>query len=72
MALYLGVPFCPTRCAYCSFISADVKGSLALVEPYVDALCGKLATPFRSRPPRFTSTLTLALALPRLRPMRTP
>ena len=38
MALYLGVPFCPTRCAYCSFISADVKGSLALVEPYVDAL----------------------------------
>ena len=25
LALYLGVPFCPTRCAYCSFISADVK-----------------------------------------------
>ncbi len=38
MALYIGVPFCPTRCAYCSFISADIKGSLALVEPYVDAL----------------------------------
>ena len=38
-ALYIGVPFCPTRCAYCSFISADVKRSLALVEPYVDALC---------------------------------
>ena len=39
LALYIGVPFCPTRCAYCSFISADVKGSLALVDPYVDALC---------------------------------
>ena len=39
LSLYIGVPFCPTRCAYCSFISADVKGSLALVEPYVDALC---------------------------------
>ena len=39
MALYIGVPFCPTRCAYCSFISADVKGSLALVEPYVERLC---------------------------------
>ena len=39
LALYLGVPFCPTRCAYCSFISANVNGSLALVEPYVDALC---------------------------------
>ena len=42
MALYLGIPFCPTRCAYCSFISADVKGSLALVEPYVDALCREI------------------------------
>ena len=42
MALYLGVPFCPTRCAYCSFISADVKRSLALVEPYVDALCREI------------------------------
>ena len=39
LALYIGIPFCPTRCAYCSFISSDVKGALALVEPYVDALC---------------------------------
>ena len=42
-ALYVGIPFCPTRCAYCSFISADVKGALALVEPYVDALCREIA-----------------------------
>lgn len=42
MALYLGIPFCPTRCAYCSFISVDVKRSLALVEPYVDALCREI------------------------------
>ena len=42
MALYMGIPFCPTRCAYCSFISADVKGALALVEPYVDALCREI------------------------------
>ncbi len=38
VSLYLGIPFCPTRCAYCSFISADVKGALALVDPYVAAL----------------------------------
>ena len=43
MSLYLGIPFCPSRCAYCSFISADVKGALALVEPYVDALCQEIA-----------------------------
>ena len=42
VSLYVGIPFCPTRCAYCSFISADVKGSLALVEPYVDALCREI------------------------------
>ncbi len=42
LALYIGIPFCPTRCAYCSFISADVKRSLALVEPYVDALCREI------------------------------
>ena len=42
LSLYIGIPFCPTRCAYCSFISADVKGALALVEPYVEALCGEI------------------------------
>ena len=42
LSLYIGIPFCPTRCAYCSFISADIKGSLALVEPYVDALCREI------------------------------
>ncbi len=38
VSLYIGIPFCPTRCAYCSFISSDIKGTLALVEPYVEAL----------------------------------
>jgi len=42
LALYVGIPFCPTRCAYCSFISADVRRSLTLVEPYVDALCREI------------------------------
>ncbi len=38
ISLYVGIPFCPTRCTYCSFISADVKQTLKLVGPYVDAL----------------------------------
>jgi len=44
VSLYVGIPFCPTRCAYCSFISADVKGALAMVEPYVSALCDEIET----------------------------
>lgn len=42
-SLYVGIPFCPTRCTYCSFISADLKGALALVEPYVEALTREIA-----------------------------
>lgn len=38
ISVYVGIPFCPTRCAYCSFISADVKHSLKLIDPFVEAL----------------------------------
>ncbi len=38
ISLYVGIPFCPTRCAYCSFVSTDVQRSLKLVEPYLAAL----------------------------------
>ncbi len=38
VSLYVGIPFCPSRCAYCSFISADVGRSLKMVAPYLDAL----------------------------------
>lgn len=38
IAVYLGIPFCPTRCAYCSFVSSSVERSFALVGPYLEAL----------------------------------
>ena len=38
ISLYIGIPFCPTRCAYCSFVSASVEKSFALMEPYLEAL----------------------------------
>ncbi len=38
VSLYLGVPFCPTRCAYCSFISQAVAHNQKFVKPYVEAL----------------------------------
>ena len=38
ICLYVGIPFCPTRCAYCSFVSNSVEKSTALVEPYLAAL----------------------------------
>lgn len=35
--LYVGIPFCTTRCAYCSFSSGEI-GDGRLVEPYLNAL----------------------------------
>ena len=42
ISLYIGIPFCPTRCAYCSFVSASVEKSFGLIEPYLDALCQEI------------------------------
>ena len=43
-SVYAGIPFCPTRCSYCSFVSRTVgdKATRALVQPYVDKLCEEL------------------------------
>lgn len=36
--LYIGIPFCPTRCLYCSFTSYPLKQYSAKVDSYIDAL----------------------------------
>ena len=38
-SLYISIPFCPTRCSYCSFVSYTTPKLLSLIDPYVDALC---------------------------------
>lgn len=40
--LYVGIPFCTTRCAYCSFLSGEI-GNGKQVSPYVDALLHEIA-----------------------------
>lgn len=42
ISLYIGIPFCPTRCAYCSFVSQAVEKSFALMEPYLEVLLGEI------------------------------
>ncbi len=41
-SLYVSIPFCPSRCSYCSFVSRTIENSRDLVQPYVDALCREL------------------------------
>lgn len=38
ISLYIGIPFCPSRCLYCSFTSQSLAFSNKLTEPYVEAL----------------------------------
>ncbi|MCL2227364.1 MAG: coproporphyrinogen dehydrogenase HemZ [Oscillospiraceae bacterium] len=38
IALYIGIPFCPTRCAYCSFVSNSVEKSFGMIAPFVELL----------------------------------
>ena len=42
IGLYVGIPFCPTRCAYCSFISSAVGANEKLMGPYLEALLGEI------------------------------
>ncbi|MCR5655479.1 MAG: coproporphyrinogen dehydrogenase HemZ [Lachnospiraceae bacterium] len=37
-SLYIGIPFCPSRCLYCSFTSNPIAAFSDAVEPYVDCL----------------------------------
>ena len=41
-SLYIGIPFCPTRCLYCSFTSYPLKVWEKRVDEYVDALCKEI------------------------------
>ena len=38
ICLYVGIPFCPTRCSYCSFVSQSVEKSMKLIPPFFEAL----------------------------------
>ncbi len=36
--LFVSIPFCPTKCAYCSFITAPIDKTRAFLSPYLDCL----------------------------------
>ena len=38
LSLYVGIPFCPTRCTYCSFVSRTIGKKTELLDPYLQAL----------------------------------
>ena len=43
LSVYIGIPFCPTRCAYCSFVSQSIERFGAFLPAYLDALLREIA-----------------------------
>ena len=43
ISLYVGIPFCPTRCSYCSFVSRTIGKKTELLDPYLEALMQEIA-----------------------------
>lgn len=43
-SLYISIPYCPTRCSYCSFVSHSISNEKArdLIPQYVEKLCEEL------------------------------
>ncbi len=41
-SLYISIPFCPTRCNYCSFVSHSIEKTKKLIKPYVENLCEEI------------------------------
>ena len=42
VSLYVSIPFCPTRCSYCSFVSHSMDSAIKLMPEYIAALCREL------------------------------
>ena len=43
-SIYVSIPFCPSRCSYCSFVSYTTPKLLSLIPAYLDKLCDELST----------------------------
>jgi len=45
-SLYISIPFCPSRCAYCSFVSYTTKRLLSMIDEYLLVLISELRETF--------------------------
>lgn len=45
-SLYISIPFCPSRCSYCSFVSYTTPRLLSMIDEYLDAMLQELDETF--------------------------
>ncbi|MBR3968118.1 MAG: coproporphyrinogen dehydrogenase HemZ [Clostridia bacterium] len=41
-SLYISIPFCPSRCSYCSFVSHSIEKAHDIIPQYVELLCREI------------------------------
>ena len=42
VSLYVSIPFCPSRCSYCSFVSQSIGKEMQLIAHYLDCICEEM------------------------------
>ncbi len=42
ISIYISIPFCPTRCSYCSFVSHSLDSAIKLIPDYIRCLCKEI------------------------------
>ncbi len=47
-SVYISIPFCPSRCSYCSFVSYTTPRLLSLIDDYIDALLVEIDDNFKT------------------------
>lgn len=53
-SLYVSIPFCPSRCSYCSFVSQSIQNAKHLIPEYIERLCEEI---------RYTAKISKELGL---------
>lgn len=63
-SLYIGIPFCPTTCLYCSFPSYSIMGMKNMIEPYLDALKKEIRSSYELMKDRTLDTVYIGGGTP--------
>ncbi|MCI5699826.1 MAG: coproporphyrinogen dehydrogenase HemZ [Lachnospiraceae bacterium] len=63
-SLYIGIPFCPSICLYCSFSSSPLKLWEKRVDEYLDALCKELTASAKMLSSRKLNTIYIGGGTP--------
>ena len=63
-SLYIGIPFCPTTCLYCSFTSYSITAFQSKVDHYIDALIKEMRYVAKAMSKRRLDTVYIAGGTP--------